>query len=86
MFSRGNPGNQEPGDGFSSTDPGNRIEAMTDATGLWRLAGWMSRSCTAMRAELKSVDCGSLDVLLYCPDDLAASTPGRAGAEVFSEA
>jgi hypothetical protein len=34
----------------------------------------MSRSVEALRAELRFVDCGSLDVLLYCADDVAAST------------
>jgi hypothetical protein len=37
-------------------------------------AGWMSRSVDAVRAELRFVDCGSLDVLLYCADEVAAST------------
>jgi hypothetical protein len=54
---------------------------MTGGIGLWRPAGWMNRFCSAMLAELKFVDCGSLDVLLYCPDDLLASTPGDARAE-----
>jgi hypothetical protein len=36
----------------------------------------MSRSVEAVRAELQFVDCGSLDVLLYCPDDVATSTRG----------
>jgi hypothetical protein len=54
---------------------------MADGIGRWRLADWMNRSRNAMLAELKFVDCGSLDVLLYCPDDLAASTPGDAEAE-----
>jgi hypothetical protein len=34
----------------------------------------MSRSVDAVRAELKFVDSGSLDVLLYCREDVAAST------------
>jgi hypothetical protein len=34
----------------------------------------MSRSVEAVRAELQFVDSGSLDVLLYCPEDVAART------------
>jgi hypothetical protein len=34
-----------------------------------------------MRADLESVDCGSLDVLLYCADDLAVSARGEVEAE-----
>jgi hypothetical protein len=45
-----------------------------DGTRVRAGAGWMSRSVEALRAELRFVDCGSLDVLLYCADDVAAST------------
>jgi hypothetical protein len=54
---------------------------MTGSIALRRLAGWTNRFCSAMLAELKFVDCRSLDVLLYCPDDLLARTPGDAEAE-----
>jgi hypothetical protein len=37
-----------------------------------RVAGWMNRSFNAIAAELRFVDSESLDVLLYCGDDLAA--------------
>jgi hypothetical protein len=42
----------------------------TDALGLHRLAGRVRRSCRAMLADLESVDSNSLEVLLYCTDDL----------------
>jgi hypothetical protein len=48
---------------------------------VWRLAGWMNRSFSAIVTELKFVDSGSLDVLLYCGDDLAPSTPADVEAE-----
>ena len=41
------------------------------ANGLRRLAGWLKRSWRAMLADLELVDSGSLEVLLYCPDELA---------------
>jgi hypothetical protein len=56
-------------------------ESMTDRVGLRGLPGWMSRSLDAMRAELKFVDSGSLDVLLYDTDDVTASTPRTVDAE-----
>lgn len=52
----------------------------TDGTGHWRLPAWMNRSLRAIAAELKSVESGSVDVLLYCPDDLV--TPTARDAEV----
>jgi hypothetical protein len=36
----------------------------------------MSRLFGALFADLKFVDSGSLDVLVYCGDDLAANAPG----------
>jgi hypothetical protein len=39
-------------------------------------AAWISRSLGAMAADLESVECGSLDVLLYCADDLDVSARG----------
>ena len=45
---------------------------LPDAIGLRRLAGWFSRSYRAMLADLEPVDSSSLDVLLYCTDDLVA--------------
>jgi hypothetical protein len=41
----------------------------------WRLGDLVKRCSSAMLAELGFVDCHSLDVLLYCPDDLAAVAP-----------
>jgi hypothetical protein len=50
----------------------NGHEPITDRMGVHSLAGWMSRSFGAMRAELEYVDAGSLDVLLYCTDEVVA--------------
>jgi hypothetical protein len=72
MSTSGEPGVR--GSSLQSHVNGN--ESMTDRIGLGRLAPWMSRSFGSMLADLTLVDCGSLDVLLYCADDLAASTPG----------
>ena len=44
---------------------------MIDAIGLRRLAARLKRSRDAMLADLEPVDSSSLEVLLYCPDDLA---------------
>ena len=41
----------------------------------------MRRSCGAIRAELELVDSGSLEVLLYCADDLVAGTAGDVTVE-----
>jgi hypothetical protein len=58
----------------------DRNESLTERVGLRRFAGWVRRSCGAMLADLELVDCGSLDVLLYCPDDLAVT--GRGDFEI----
>jgi hypothetical protein len=82
MSRSGNPGNREPASGSATSDSVERNESMTDGIGPRRLADWMTRSRSAMLAEFKLVDSGSLDVLLYCEDDLAAaSTPADAEAE-----
>ena len=44
---------------------------MIDAIGLRRLAGRIKRSWSAMLADFEPVDSSSLEVLLYCTDDLA---------------
>ena len=60
---------------------GERDDGMIDEFGfprlcrLPRVSGWMSRAFTAITADLRSTDCGSLDVLLYCPEDVSASAP-----------
>lgn len=51
----------------------SHLKGEKSATGVRSVAGWMSRSVEAVLAELQFVDCGSLDVLLYCADDLAAT-------------
>jgi hypothetical protein len=58
----------------------NPKSSPTDAIGLRRVAGWFTRSCRAMRADLEIADSGSLEVLLYCTDDLAmrGEVPSRA--------
>jgi hypothetical protein len=53
-----------------------RDEATNHSIGFRRLSGWVRRSVDAIVAEVKLVDCGSLDVLLYCADDVAVSAPG----------
>ena len=50
----------------------NPNRPLIDAIGLGRLADWVRRSYRAMRAEIEPVDSSSLDVLLYCTDDLVA--------------
>lgn len=56
-----------------------RDETMIDELDDPRRCGWMNRAFAAITADLRLVDCGSLDVLLYCPDDVAASAPGDPG-------
>ena len=60
-----------PGWGVVLQSQANPNRTPTDAIGLRRLAGWIKRSCRAVLADLEPVDSGSLEVLLYCPDDLA---------------
>ena len=50
----------------------NPNRPLIDAIGLGRLADWVRRSYRAMRADVEPVDSSSLDVLLYCTDDLVA--------------
>lgn len=50
--------------------------ASDNRIGLRGLADRVKGSCGAMLADLKLVDCGSLDVLLYCPDDLVMVARG----------
>jgi hypothetical protein len=75
MMRTEHPETQELADGFSGPDPRERNEPVTGGAGLRRLARWANRFCSAMLAELKLIDCGSLDVLLFCPDDLSVSAP-----------
>ena len=58
----------------------NPNSSLSDAIGLRRLAGWARRSCRAMLADLELADSRSLEVLLYCTDDLAirGEVPSRA--------
>lgn len=51
-------------------------KAMTGRSGPRRLTRWISRSFGAMRDDLEFVESGSLDVLLYCADDLALAARG----------
>jgi hypothetical protein len=51
-------------------------EAMTETMGLGRRTTRVSRLFGALLADLKSVDSGSLDVLVYCRDELVGSAPG----------
>jgi hypothetical protein len=52
--------------------------SQTDPIGWRRLTGWVRRALRAMRADLELVDCGSLEVLLICGDDLAPPGASRA--------
>lgn len=54
-----------------------RSEGMTDGIGLTHVPRWIRRSFDVILADFKVVDCGSLDVLLYCADDLEVSAPGN---------
>jgi hypothetical protein len=48
----------------------------TDTVYSRRLPSWISRLFGELVADLKFVDCGSLDVLVYCVDDLAVRAAG----------
>ena len=48
--------------------------------GSHRVAGWIRRSCCALLADLEIVESGSLDVLLYCGDELTAFDDAPSGA------
>ena len=52
-------------------------ETTSDPIDLARLPARMSRLFGALLADLKIVDCGSLDVLVYCSDDVAGSNRDR---------
>ena len=51
-------------------------QPMTETIDLGRRPARMSRLFGALLADLKSVDSGSLDVLVYCRDELVGSAPG----------
>ncbi len=60
------------------TAPGGPVTTVhPDELGDRRPCGWMSRALAAITADLRLVDCGSLDVLLYCEDDVAVSAPSE---------
>jgi len=52
-------------------------EPTPDPIDLGRLRARMSRLFGALLADLNIVDCESLDVLVYCRDDLAGGTADR---------
>jgi hypothetical protein len=60
----------------------NPNRSLTDALGLRRLAGWVRSSCRAMLDDLEPVDSNSLEVLLYCTDDLVARDDASANVIV----
>jgi hypothetical protein len=60
-----------PGWGVVVQSQANPNSSPIDGIGLRRLAGWLKRSRRAMLADFELVDSGSLEVLLYCNDDLA---------------
>ena len=53
---------------------------MTDGIDLRHVPRWIRRSFDAILADFKVVDCGSLDVLLYCADDLDGQRARQLGA------
>ena len=60
-----------PGWGVVLQSRVNPNRSPVDVIGLRRLADWLTRSRRAMLADFEVVDSGSLEVLLYCTDDLA---------------
>ena len=74
VFRRGNSGRQGPTNGPSGADARDRNNPGADRIGRRRLGG-VRRSFDLIAAELELIDCGSLDVLLYCTDELAVSVP-----------
>lgn len=48
----------------------------TDPVYFRRLPSRISRLVGELAADVKFVDCGSLDVLVYCADDVAVSATG----------
>ena len=64
------------GRGGSSVMSAEMNEPMTDAIELRRAPNRMSRFFGALLADVRLVDSGSLDVLVYCRDDLPGSGPG----------
>jgi hypothetical protein len=58
----------------------NVDKSVAGRIGLRRLADWIRRSCDAMLADLELADCGSLDVLTYCAEDLVMT--GRGDLEI----
>lgn len=55
--------------------PAEPNEPMTDTIDLGRRPARMSRLFGALLADVRFVDCGSLDVLVYCRDELVGSAP-----------
>ena len=47
-------------------------ETLKNGVGV-RVVRWVRRSRDVMLADLEVVDCGSLEVLLYCTDDLVVA-------------
>lgn len=58
---------------------------MTDGIDSRHVPRWIRRSFDAILADFKVVDCGSLDVLLYCADDLPVSAPGDSSSTERSD-
>jgi hypothetical protein len=56
-------------------------EAMTERIVIRRRVGWRSRWFETILADVKGVDSGSLDVLLYCADDLSVHGAERLEVE-----
>jgi hypothetical protein len=74
VLTSGEPGSGGALSGYPGSDMRERGEADGHGVALGRLAGWMNRSFSAIADEIRPVESGSLDVLLYCADDLAPSS------------
>lgn len=51
---------------------------IVNGRGSRRLPSWVSRPLDALAADVRLTDSGSLDVLLYCADDVVVGKPGEA--------
>jgi hypothetical protein len=66
-----------PVSAHSNSGPHEQRAATGEPVAFGRLPGWLNRSVSAIAAELRPIDAGSLEVLLYCPDDLTPSTTAQ---------
>jgi hypothetical protein len=55
---------------------GDLNEALSGVVRIRCVPNWISRLFDLLVADFKLVDCGSLDVLVWCVDELAVGSPG----------